>query len=179
MVMRSSSGLELRSETVGALPIVNHFLRRVGLDDVLSAHVPCDDRRLRVAPSAALGVVVRNLIVDHEPVYALSEWAAGYGPALLGLEPGGVELLNDDRVGRSLDRLFDADRASLLTEVVLRAVRALGSTAPSCTTTPPRSASPALTATLTGAAGAASPPPPSPSVTTRTTGPTCANWCGS
>lgn len=32
--------------------------------------------------------------------------------------------MNDDRVGRALDRLFDADRASLLTETVLVAVRA-------------------------------------------------------
>ncbi len=53
---------------------------------------PRDDRRLRLAPLAALGVVVRNLIVDHEPVYALSEWAARYDPALLGLEAGEVEL---------------------------------------------------------------------------------------
>jgi transposase len=114
---------ELHSERVGALPIVNYFCRRAGLDEALAAHVLTDDRRLRLAPSAALGVVVRNLIIDHEPVYALGEWAASYDPALLGLEHGGVELLNDDRVGRSLDRLFDADRASLLTEVVLRAVR--------------------------------------------------------
>jgi transposase len=118
------SRFELHSERVGALPIVNWFLARIGLDDALSTHVPADDRRLRLAPAAALGVVVRNLIVDHEPVYALGEWAAPFDPALLRLEPGDVGLLNDDRVGRSLDRLFDADRASLLTEVVLRAVRA-------------------------------------------------------
>jgi hypothetical protein len=30
-----------------------------------------------------------------------------------------MEHLSDDRLGRALDRLFDADRAALLTEVVL------------------------------------------------------------
>jgi len=30
--------------------------------------------------------------------------------------------LNDDRVGRALDQLFDCDRVSLLTELVLRAI---------------------------------------------------------
>jgi hypothetical protein len=39
------------------------------------------------------------------------------------LRPGDVELLNDDRVARALGRLFDADRATLLNELVLRAVR--------------------------------------------------------
>lgn len=116
----------LRAERVGALPIVNHFMARIGADDALGAFVAADDRRLRLAPAAALGVVVRNLCVDHEPVYALGEWAAPFAPGVLGLEVGEVGLLNDDRVGRSLDRLFDADRASLLTAVVLRAVRAFG-----------------------------------------------------
>ena len=129
MVKPSSSmgsHFELRSRRVGAMPIVNWFLARIGLDDALAAHVPADDRRLRLAPAAALGVVVRNLIIDHEPVYALGEWVAPFDPALVGLEPAEVALLNDDRVGRCLDRLFDADRASLLTDVVLRAVRAFG-----------------------------------------------------
>lgn len=31
-----------------------------------------------------------------------------------------MSVLNDDRVGRALDHLFDANRASLLTEVVVR-----------------------------------------------------------
>jgi transposase len=35
-------------------------------------------------------------------------------------------LLNDDRVGRALDQLFDAGRSSLLCELVLRAVREFG-----------------------------------------------------
>jgi len=122
----STGRFELHSERVGALPIVNYFCRRVGLDEALAAHVPDDDRRLRLARAAALGVVVRNLVIEHEPVYALGEWAAPYQPTLLGLGSSDVELLNDDRVGRSLDRLFDADRASLLTEVVLRAVRSFG-----------------------------------------------------
>jgi transposase len=37
-----------------------------------------------------------------------------------------VGLLNDDRVGRMLARLFDADRASLLTRLVLDAIEAFG-----------------------------------------------------
>ena len=37
-----------------------------------------------------------------------------------------MALLCDDRVGRALDRLFDADRASLLTELTLVAIREFG-----------------------------------------------------
>ena len=86
----STSRFELHTHRVGALAVVNHFLDRIGMDTALAAHVPADDRRLRLAPATALGVVVRNLIVDHEPVYALGEWAASYDPALLGLSSGEV-----------------------------------------------------------------------------------------
>ena len=41
---------------------------------------------------------------------------------MLGLSRGDIVLLNDDRVGRALPRLFDAARASLLTRVVLDAI---------------------------------------------------------
>jgi transposase len=117
---------ELHSEAVGALPVVNRFCERLGLDELLGRYVPANDPRLALAPAKALGVVVRNLLVAHQPVYQLSEWAAPYAPALLGLRREEVGHLNDDRVGRALGLLFDADRASLLTEVVLRAVRTFG-----------------------------------------------------
>jgi transposase len=117
---------QLHSEVVGSLPVINHFLARIGLGELLERHLPRDDARLRLAPATVIGVVVRNLIVAHRPVYALGEWAAGYDPGLLGLAAGDADALNDDRVGRMLDRLFDADRASLITEVVLASVRAFG-----------------------------------------------------
>ena len=97
MVKAAGSLYELYSQRVGALPVVNHLLARIGLEDALCAHVPADDRRLRLAPAAVLGVVVRNLIIDHEPVYALGEWAAPFDPAVVGLQPAEVGLLNDDR----------------------------------------------------------------------------------
>jgi transposase len=115
--------LELQSRLLAGLPIVNVFYDRLGIDRLLEQHVP-DDARLRVSPTAALGVVIRNLVVRHAPVYALGEWAGRYDPSVVGLTADDIALLNDDRVGRMLARLFDADRASLLTRLVLDAVQA-------------------------------------------------------
>jgi transposase len=113
----------LRSETIGCLPIVNRFLERMGLSERLDRYLPRDDARLRLAPAAVIGVVVRNIVVRHRPVYALSEWVTPYDPAVLGLEDGDAAALSDDRTGRMLDRLFDSDRASLITETVLAVIR--------------------------------------------------------
>ncbi len=124
--MTDPKPFELASEILGPLPIVNHFVDRIGLAGRLERHLPSNDRRLRLAPAMVIGVVVRNLVVGHRPLYALGEWAAAYQPGLLGLSPRDAQALNDDRVGRMLDRLFDADRATLVTEVVLGVVREFG-----------------------------------------------------
>lgn len=121
--MTQGEHFELASETLGSLPIVNHFLARMGIDRRLDAYLPHDDARLLLAPATVIGVVVRNIMVAHRPVYAMGEWAQPYQPGLLGLAPGEVAALNDDRVGRMLDRLFDADRASVITETVLSVVQ--------------------------------------------------------
>jgi transposase len=118
----STDRFTLVTRQLGPLPVVNHFLDRLGLHRLLDEYLPADDRRLRLVPAAAVGVVVRNLVLAREPVYGLERWAAPFEPSLLGLAEEEVGLLNDDRVGRMLARLFDADRASLLTRLLLDAI---------------------------------------------------------
>ncbi|MGH3444005.1 MAG: IS1634 family transposase, partial [Nocardioidaceae bacterium] len=95
---------------------------RLGLPGLLAAALPDGDARVKLSAAAAIRLVVTNLVLGREPLYGLGEWAARYDPALLGLTVSEVSALNDDRVGRALEVLFDADRASLLTGVVLRAI---------------------------------------------------------
>lgn len=112
----------LVSRTLGGLPILNLILDRLGLPALLADAMPNDDARLKLAPAVAIRLVITNLALGREPLYGLGEWAAAFDPTLLGLGVEELGLLNDDRVGRALEALFDADRASLLTAVVLRAV---------------------------------------------------------
>lgn len=109
----------LRSQRLGALPIIDCFLARAGVERVLARYLPPGDRRVVLSAAVAIGVLVRNLCVAREPLYGLAEWAERHDRGLLGLGPDESELLNDDRVGRALDGLFDCDRASLLTELML------------------------------------------------------------
>jgi transposase len=109
----------LRTERLGPLPLINHFLARIDLEELLDRHVPTRDRRCAVAHAKALGVLLRSIIVEREPIYRQQETAVGFAHALFGLSSGQMGQLGDDRIGRALDRLYDADRAALLTEVVL------------------------------------------------------------
>jgi len=109
----------LFSQTLDALPIVDCFLARMRVDALLARFMVPRDTRVALAPAKAIGLLVRNLCVSREPIYALGEWAAPFDPAPLGMTADEVALLNDDRVGRALDGLFDSDRASLLTQLML------------------------------------------------------------
>jgi len=112
----------LITERLGPLPLVNHFIRRLSLIELLDRHVPTIDRRCAVPHALALGVLLRSIVVEREPIYREVETVHGFAPALYGLAAEDLRHLSDDRLGRALDRLFDADRAGLLTAVVLAVV---------------------------------------------------------
>jgi Domain of unknown function (DUF4277) len=105
-------------ERLGPLPLINHFIERMGLDEAFARHVPSDQRCV-VPHARALGVLLRSIIVEREPIYRQQETVNGFAAGMFGITAEEMEHLGDDRIGRALDRLFDADRAALLTDVVL------------------------------------------------------------
>lgn len=100
---------------------MNHFLRRLRIEEIFG-RIPTSGRRQKESDACVLMFLLRNLILSREPLYGLSQWAERFEGHLLGL-PRGTSDLNDDRVGRVLDRLFDADRGALLTRCVLTMIR--------------------------------------------------------
>jgi transposase len=118
-----SQGHTLQSRRVGALPVVDRLLRRLRIEEFLRKHLPREDRRSRISTATALLLLVRNLLLSREPLYGIGEWAARYDTRWLGLSDDLLDALNDDRAGRALDRLFDADFAALALDVAAHAVR--------------------------------------------------------
>jgi transposase len=115
-------GRALESRRVGALPVLGRFLRRLRIEEFLGKHLPREDRRSRVPTATALLLLVRNLLVSREPLYGIGEWATRHDTRWLDISDEQLPALNDDRVGRALDRLFDADVAALALDVAAHAV---------------------------------------------------------
>jgi hypothetical protein len=67
-------------------------------------------------------VLLRNLLISREPLYGVGEWADRHEPELMGLMNSQVAALNDDRIGRALDRLFDASIPGLALRVAVHAI---------------------------------------------------------
>ncbi len=118
-----AQGRTLNSYRLGALPMLESVLQRLRLGEFLGDRLPSEDPRTKIATATGLLLLVKNLLVSREPLYGVGEWAARFVPQWLGLSNDELVHLNDDRVGRCLDRLFDADIASLTLSVVTHAVR--------------------------------------------------------
>src|SRR5262249_42288309 len=126
--------------------------------------------------SVALTVLLTNLLLARQPLYAIPAWVARRVPEPLGLNPGQAALLNDDRIGRALDHLQRAARARPLTALAISAVPEVATNLPELHQDPTPSPSPAPTGS--------SPLPSrrfarhaSHSATTKTTAPTSNNCC--
>jgi transposase len=117
----------LESLEIGVSPLIAHFLHRLQFTDLLEQHLPALPGRQPALPSSTtLALLVHNLLVARQPLYAIPAWVARRVPEHLGLLPEQGGQLNDDRIGRALDHLQRADRASLLTALVMHAVREFG-----------------------------------------------------
>jgi transposase len=109
---------------VDAAPLIRHFLDRLDLPGLFDRHLAdLPGRRPDLPSSTLLTVLISNLLLSREPLYAMASWAASFVPEHLGLLPDQIALLNDDCCGRAIDHLFRSDRASLFTAIVLRAIK--------------------------------------------------------
>jgi len=100
--------LRLHALRVGALPILNCIIARMGLADELTLALK------NPSYADALLALIKNILVERNALYAVGEWAALYDVGLVGQGK-----IGDDKLGRALDRLFAADRATLQTRIVL------------------------------------------------------------
>ena len=122
----SREGLTLESFEVGAHPVLQSFLDRIGLRALIEAALGKGDPRLRLAHADSALLLVRNVALSRHPLYGVPEWARRFAPERLELSAAQIELLNDDRLGRTLDRFFVLDRRTLMTRFVVRVVEVFG-----------------------------------------------------
>ncbi len=113
----------LNSCRIGALPIIDGILERMRLDKFLRSFLPRADRRCRIAPATGIGLLLKNVLLSREPLYGVGEWAARYDPIAHGFSDSQLPSLNDDRIGRCLDRLFRSDVTSLVLALATHVIR--------------------------------------------------------
>ncbi len=120
---RSSDGASIVTQNIGAAPLLVRILERMRLEKLLGQYLPDTDQRVKPGTDSVLCLLVLNLLISREPVYGVAEWACQYPPDLFNLWVQDLEHLNDDRVGRALDRLFDALDSGVILAVVQQVIQ--------------------------------------------------------
>ena len=111
-----------RRQEVGALPLMHALARRMGLRALLARFVPSHGND-QVPVADTLMLLIYNLTRAKEPLYQLPAWVGTIDGRAIGDPELVTKSFSDDRFGRALDRLYRADRAALMTELVLTVVQ--------------------------------------------------------
>lgn len=111
--------MDANIKSVNAYPLVKHYIRQLGLMSIFKAHIP--KGQSFTDPAEALCIMITNILFASKPLYQVEEWLADYAD-YQGKEPVAANLFNDDRLARSLDKLFYAPRQEILTEISLKAI---------------------------------------------------------
>jgi len=107
---------------VGALLLVDHYVRRLGLAKIVGAVLP-ERRRSLLSAAEVITALVANRLAGPAPLYDIAGWASSAAVAeLFGIPP---MLLNDDRLGRVLDA-FSPVAEGVRGAVALAAIREFG-----------------------------------------------------
>ena len=112
----------LKRHVVGGLPLLHRVAERIGLKALFGRYVPAHGND-QVPVVDTLMLLVYNLTLGKDPLYELQAWVGAIEGRAIGDSTLAAEKFSDDRFGRALDRLYRADRASLMTELVTTVVR--------------------------------------------------------
>ncbi len=116
---------QLIRKHMGEMPLLQTMIQNLRFREVLHSYVKAHGNETIPAVDTLL-LMVCNITCGRQPLYELPEWIDRLEQRSLGkVDTGGCQF-NDDRFGRALDKLFEADRASLVIDIVLRVIEATG-----------------------------------------------------
>lgn len=113
--------MDTKYKQVDVVPMVKHYISELGLYELFERYIP-NGNGAEIAPAQVLCLMITNIIVATKPLYRVDDWLSEYMDGK-GERVALANKYNDDRLARTLDYAFDADRASLMTEVSAAAIR--------------------------------------------------------
>jgi transposase len=118
-------GALLRKFVLGAHPIIEHYLQRLRIDQLIATYIP-QDQRLKLPVERTLCLLIHNVLTTPMPMYAIADWLAPLDEQCLGLEPADTGSIQDDRVGQALERFYHGRHKDVFFHLALRAIKTFG-----------------------------------------------------
>jgi len=112
---------KIRRLSVGAFPLMWAIIDKLDLKTILSKHLSHHGNE-KISTVDSLIMILFNIVTGRRPMYELSDWVSNIHPQCFGFDEFDLNILNDDRFGRATEKIYEADRATIMTEVVLKAI---------------------------------------------------------
>ena len=122
--MSSAPDYQLRRFTRAGIPLIAATAHRLDIRNILAGYLGSYGNEL-VPAVDALMIILYNLTLGRQPLYELPQWVGSIDPGCLGVKSEIVGVFNDDRFARALDKLYQVDRASLMTAIVVHMIEAV------------------------------------------------------
>ena len=121
--MSTRSKRTLNRLSVGGLPLIHAIAQRLQLRELLSEAIPAHGNET-MAAADTLVLLIYNLTAGKYPLYELAPWVDQLDLRCIGYSAFESVRFTDDRFARALDKLYHADRACLMTRLVVKMIDA-------------------------------------------------------
>lgn len=120
-IQKSLNGkIEHRKFFIGAHPIIQVFIERLRIAEIIGTHIK-QDLRLQVPIEQTLIVLIHNILTSPRPMYEIADWVAPIENAVLGIDDS--VLIQDDRVGKALESFYHGKHKDVFFHLALRAIK--------------------------------------------------------
>jgi len=113
---------KLKRFNISGIPLIKSVSETIGFKSIFKKHIASYNNET-VPVIDTLMFLIWNITLGRQPLYELYEWIRGIDPKCHGLDKQQLASFNDDRFGRALDKLYASDRATLMTEVVVKMIK--------------------------------------------------------
>ena len=120
--MSRESSEKLKRFNISGIPLIKSVSENLGLKSIFKKYISSYGNE-SVEVTDTLMFLIWNITLGRQPLYELSQWMTDIDPKCHGLDRQQLPAFNDDRFGRALDKLYAADRATLMTEIVVTMIK--------------------------------------------------------
>ncbi len=113
--------MQVSAKHPGAANLMAHLCKELDIARFINHMVTWDDRQWKVSPGTLITALVINILVHRRPLYRVERFYEAMDMPLLFEEDIQAQDLNDDALGRALDRLAEIDCRQLLGTIACRA----------------------------------------------------------
>jgi transposase len=107
---------------LGAHPIIEHFIERLRIREIMSTYMR-SDKRMRLDDDKVLTVLIHNILTTPIALYELEDWLNPLDVEKLGITPRDSRFIQDDKMGRALARFYNSRHNDVFLHLALRAIK--------------------------------------------------------